>query len=352
MTIAVHIPGVDPESSFHFWCFKEMAKNYPSVQMLFLTDASNINETELLPNCKTIRISPTITNGLTHYYWYQMKLPTVLELNNVVCFFSTGCYCSLKTDVRQVMLIEDDTNSGYNNFGIVKKYIRRASAIAFTNKKVSRKLLFKYPQIKNKIVFTGKGIHPAFHPSSENVEHPFSDKIYFVCTINEQNKLEARKLLKAYSIYKKWQHSSIEIVFILETKSSELPVEDFSSYKHRSQIHIIYQPSLKVKAAIFKSAFCWIGLSKSDVFLDDALRAIQCNVPVLYTAKIDLDDDIYLQSELSEKSIAEKMMVIYRDEYLINQQKLNASNYLLKYNWLNMHKQLYNLAKGDPAETT
>lgn len=352
MTIAVHIPGSKPASSFYYWCFKEMAKAYTAVRFLFITDGNELDKNELSSNCDTVHISPAITNKLSHYFWYQMKLPPVLEKFNVTGFFTPGFYCSIRSDVRQIMLINDENAAGaYTKLGLSTKYIKTASAIAFTEKQFAKRLLFKYPAIRNKMVFTGRGIHPLYVPSPTSV-NPFADRNYFVCIINEENKSEAKKLLKAYSIFKKWQHSSIEIVCVLETKAEEFPVEDFNSYKYRTQVHVVHLPLSEVRADIYKGAFCWIGLSEKEHLLEDALRAMSCNIPVMYTSATDLPSDIYVEAKLTEQSLAEKMMVVYRDEYLMNQLKFNAHQYLKKYNWEDMHTMLYRLAKGETVETT
>lgn len=352
MTIAVHIPGSEPASTFHYWCFKEMAKSHDAVRFLFITDGAKLDKNDLSSNCDTIQISPPITNKLSHYFWYQMKLPAVLEKYNVTAFFSPGFYCSIRSNVRQIMLINEEKHTGaYTKLGLWKKYIKAASAIALTEKKFAKKLSFKYPAVKDKMVFTGRGIHPLYDRKS-SLENPYAEKNYFVCTINEENKTDARKLLKAYSIFKKWQHSSIEIVFVLETKSAEFPVEDFNAYKYRSQLHVIHHPSQHIRAAIFLGAFCWIGLGEKDHLHEDALRAMNCNIPVIYTADTDLPKEIFVSAKLTDQSLAEKMMVVYRDEYLMNRLKLHAHQFLNKYNWSEMHAVLYRLSKGDTIETS
>ncbi|MBX2938863.1 MAG: hypothetical protein KF880_02185 [Ferruginibacter sp.] len=353
MTIAVHIPGTPPEHSFYFWCFSEMASLYPDHHFIFITDHPFTTSPELPANVTPHHCPPIIKNTLIRYYWYQVKLPAILERYQVDGMFTPGLFCSLATRVPQVMLLNHAPSRKESQGNVwLKRYIRKASAIACTTSGIENKVQAMFPVTSGKCRVTGKGIHPLFVPHSEVVldalrKHSTNGNAYLIFEINEKNTLAFRTVLKAFTIFKKWQRSSIELVCLLRTASNQPPISDFSSYKLRQQVHCVHKPDPAATAAWYAGCYAWLDVDTASRLEEQALCAMQTLVPVLSASTYPLiPEDSYLKTNLTEQGVAENMMRIYKDEVLRNQLIHSATRTLQSYNRQNMYEALFKLASG------
>lgn len=353
MTIAVHIPGSSPEHSFYYWCFSHMASMYPDHHFIFITDHPFTAPPGLPPNVTPHHCTPVIKNTLIRYYWYQVKLPAVLERYQANCLFTPGLFVSLATKVPQVMFLHQSPSLKATQGNVwIKKYVRKATAIACTTPAISSKVQSMFPGVAHKCHATGKGIHPLFvpHPEEELERHRqqhTNGNAYLVVEITEKNKAAFRILLKAFTIFKKWQRSSIELVCLLRTASAQPPIPDFSSYKLRQQVHCIHRPSPAETAIWYAGCYAWLDVDTEARLEEQALCALQAQVPVLsasaYTA---IPAEACLKTVLTEQGVAESMMRIYKDEVMRNQLIQHGIQTVQPYSWQHLCNALFNLASG------
>lgn len=353
MTIAVHIPGNQPEQSFYYWCFSGMAAAYPDHHFIFITDSLFTIPSGLPNNVTPHHCTPVIQNALMRYYWYQMKLPAVLERYQANVLFTPGMYCSLATQIPQVMLLHQTPPRNASSKVLwMKRYIRKASAIACTSNTLLKKIQAMYPEVIEKSLTTGKGIHPLFTPQKEEALEMFRQQhtngnAYMVFELTEKNKSAFRIILKAFTIFKKWQRTSIELVCLMRTVSNQPPIPDFSSYKHRQQVHCMHQPPPEATAAWYAGSYAWIDVDTESRLEEQALCALQTRVPLLSaSAYPQIPAEGYLKTTPTEQGIAENMMRIYKDEGLRNQLIHAGGEILQQYSWSNMYHVLFSLASG------
>jgi hypothetical protein len=357
MNIVAHIPD-EPAGALYLICFTEMAKQYPN-DVFYLMGRPSQVELPLPENCQLIPVSFETKKRYPRFKFYQFTLPSLLKKLQADYFFSPGLYCSLTTNVRQSLCLHlQHSSERIQRTGLSKKYIRKVESIACTSQTMYDKMVVRYPEVEKKAMVVGRGLHPMFTPVSFsealNIKEQFTHgKEYFLCVVNDANKHLLMNILKAYTIFKKWQQSSIEILLILQTENPEVPLNDFASYKHRAHIQVLHRPDIKTESKIVAAAFGMLVPDISFDLMEDVLHAMQCNVPVIWTGKdMPVPGSAFFKSGISEKEIAEKMMILYRDEHLTAQTKIAAAQYCESYSWKSLQEHLYSIVKKGTVETT
>lgn len=103
-----------------------------------------------------------------------------------------------------------------------------------------------------------------------------------------------------------------------EIPGKDVFAESLRLYKYRNEVKVITSPGEKETLALTAAAWCAVNLSPlySDIFF--LQQAIQCEVPVIAgntpQANELLQDAALFVSPASVDSIAEQLMVIYKDE--------------------------------------
>ncbi len=148
-------------------------------------------------------------------------------------------------------------------------------------------------------------------------------KVYFVYNDFQNDKDKFVEVLKAFSAFKKMQQSSWELLVLLRntiagSKKEEM-LQPLSSFKFREDITVLEGLDTGTLAKIIGGAYALISNTKNIIYDPSVFEALLCNVPVIATSN-DINEK-YSQAILQTTSsapeqIAEKMMVLYKDENL------------------------------------
>src|ERR1700709_1229022 len=110
MTIAVHIavPEVqnDLSTNFIYNCFIILAATFPGNHYIFIFDKPFSPALITEKNITPVLAGPQTKNRLMQYYFYNFKLPRLLNKYNVDYFVSAEV-CSLRTTVPQCLIVKD-----------------------------------------------------------------------------------------------------------------------------------------------------------------------------------------------------------------------------------------------------
>lgn len=143
-------------------------------------------------------------------------------------------------------------------------------------------------------------------------------------------------LLKAFSLFKKRQKSSMKLV-INETLEGIRDVEKLlSTYKYREDV--VTTPGLKGEAAtLLSSAYAFLYLPLQANRLLPAMNAMKRGVPVITSEYCTLKEiaetaALYTNPE-NVDDIADKMMCIYKDEQLRSRLLNDAKSIVERYTW-------------------
>jgi len=148
-----------------------------------------------------------------------------------------------------------------------------------------------------------------------------SGKDYFVSIISGERH-EFINLLKAFTIFKKWQQSSMQLIII----HGENAHQDFSkleTYKHKSDVHL-QQLNEEEKLQVLASAYACMHAVTHESLPFTVINAIFCETPIitsdLAAIKELAGDTALYTSATNVDDISRNMITIYKDENLRKKQ--------------------------------
>ncbi|MBP6686297.1 MAG: glycosyltransferase family 4 protein, partial [Lacibacter sp.] len=161
---------------------------------------------------------------------------------------------------------------------------------------------------------------------------------YFIYTGSIHPRKNPVHLLKAFSLFKKRQRSNMKLVFAgrLAWKTDEF-TKLLSTFRFRNDVVLTGYLDKKELAALVASAYALIYPSFFEGFGVPPLEALQCGVPAIVSnnsamPEIGADAYLYIEPE-NPGDIAEKMMLIYKDEALRSRLIENGKKRLSLFSW-------------------
>jgi glycosyltransferase involved in cell wall biosynthesis len=351
MTIAAHFFATNQLPSYLYPIFLVIAKENPDEEFIFLTD-KNVGQLSGLPgNCKVIPVNPALKNGLLMHYWYNFKLPSILKKHSVSALITETSVCCLRTNIPQCLLLKDITFlqkkkqfSNEYSFYIKKlftRFIHKSASVLVAENFMMTKLVLKYPSLQQKISFAGHGLSGFYQPMQPGKREARLGEYtegyeYFICDCSPVTLPHVVTVLKAYSIFKKRLKSNLRLILLLRDVTAEECVMDFKNYKYRHEVKFISHQSEDVTASLIAAAYAFIHLPTEVLTGTWGLNAMECGVPLLTFDNTDaktLYGDAALYTLSNEKSLADNMMLLYKDETLRNEYIKKGNALAEGYNW-------------------
>ncbi len=342
MTIAIHISRRDDIHKYVLKSFLTAAEAHPDDHFIFISDTPSITGMSLPGNCTPVHIGPEIKNGLLRYYWYNYKIPATLNRYHAEVLFTPREVCSLNTEVPQVMLLSEIIPSrGGRREQLRKKYAEKAFRIGTFETAVYARASKLFP--KKKLFNTPHGLNSKTVIQNDEKDHP-----YFAALINKHNRHEIVMLLKAFSLFKKWQRSSYQLKLIVNLQGHPEPVPNFSNYKYRNDVELISNPGLKNTIATLANSFAIIQLFNAPEGSRTETEAMHYGIPVISTCPETERQNYFSSSALyaanSDAGIAEQLMRLYKDENTYRHFSNAAKEFAGQFSWQAGAETLYRIA--------
>ncbi len=359
MTIAVHISHTGEQGpEFLHSCFTIIARQYTQHQFVFFKERNQhlfLQEN----NCRFFNISPSIKNNLLLHYWYNYKIPGLLQKYNVDVFINDFAVASLKTSVRQCMLVKDLQNMQHlTNHGKSTRYakkffsqfVSKASVVCTSSDFTREKLQEKFPAEAGKIKTIYHGLSQHYQPVNFEQKQQVQDKhtegfSYFFYEVTGDTSESVLPLLKAFSQFKKWQKSSFKLMLLYKDNIPGEPVKGFSNYKHKDDVVLKAYQSPAGAAEVMAAAFAVIFLPNNFNTGLTGLHALRCGIPLISVNTnfcISLFGDAARYCKINADDIAKNMMSVYKEETL-NKIFIQKGIHLTeKYSWQNAVSHLWN----------
>lgn len=170
---------------------------------------------------------------------------------------------------------------------------------------------------------------------------------YFISMINVEPIDAVIDLLKAFSHFKKWQQSSMQLMLICNTGEDLRPLKNkLSTYKYRDDVVLSEDISDAPLAGLFASAYAYIHHPAASESTLPVLAALQCGTPVISTIPglaeryIKPHDKGMLVADSIETS-GSLLQRIYKDENLRSKLSNDATAYAALNNYDTLKKQLW-----------
>ena len=341
--------------------FSRIALDHPEHQFYFLFDRPFNQGFIYAANIHPVIIKPQARFPLAWDIWYNWMLPAFLRKIKADVFVSPDGFCSLRTKVPQCLVVHDlaflhhpefisksHLNYYQKNTG---RFLKKSKVIATVSEYSKQDIVEQYKIDPAKIHVTYNA------PSSLFQQLPYEEKElvkakysagceYFIYTGSIHPRKNPINLLKAFSRFKKRQQSNMKLVFAgrLAWKTDEF-TKLLSTFKFRNDVILTGYLEKNELAKLVASAYALVYPSFFEGFGVPPLEALQCGVPAIVSnnsAMPEVGGDAYLYIDPENPDdIAEKLMLIYKDEALRSRLIENGEKRLQLFSWNESAKKMW-----------
>ena len=339
---------------FIFETFLRIVRNHPEHEFIFIFDRPYDSRFVFAENIKPVVIGPQARHPLLWKLWYDIKIPAVLKKYKADVFVSCDGFCSLGTNVPQCIVVHDLSFLHYPSFNkkahtifykrYIPRFLKKAGSIATVSDFSKQDILSFYKNIPaSKINVVYSGVKEIFKPVDEKgkkaiKEQYTSGKEFFIYVgaIHPRKNLE--NLLKAFSVFKKRQQSGMKLLLVGRLAWKYQPfLEKLKTYKYRDDVVLTGYVNDEELSRILGSAYAMLYPSLFEGFGVPVLEAMHCDVPVITSINSSMQEiaqEAALYCDPSDyNSIADKMMLLYKDENLRKKLIIKGKEIFPKYSW-------------------
>jgi glycosyltransferase involved in cell wall biosynthesis len=156
------------------------------------------------------------------------------------------------------------------------------------------------------------------------------NKEFFISVIEDNDPESFVMLLQAFSKFKKWQQSSMQLLILPKHESfGDVISAKHRTYKYRDDVRLLEDIEEKQVAAIIASAYAFIHIAKENAHLFILSVAIQCSLPVISFEDNDVSEyagnAVLFCTEKSAGQLGNSLIQLYKDEDLHAQLKQEAA---------------------------
>ncbi len=304
-----------------------LAERYTEHSFFFIFDRPYPKDLNLPANVEPVIMGPTTASSLRLQYWLNYKIPILLRKHKADIMVSLDGTCSLRTKKPQCIVVNNlaylDTKTWLSR--IYKKnmpaYLAKAKSIVTVSDQLRSTLSEKYKIAEGVIDVIKPGIADVFKlldwDAKERIKEKYSDgKAYFLFSGPIKENSNLINLLKAFTFFKKRQKSNM--LLLIAGKPGEAFKKEFRSYRLRDEVKLLEDLSSSELAAVTGAAYSMVYPSVNAAIALPPLQAMQCAVPVISSRTDGLvpvygNAALYIDP-LNFNDIAEKMMLVYKDE--------------------------------------
>ncbi len=341
--------------------FLRMAIDHPEHQFVFIFDRPYHLDYVFPSNVQTLVVTPPARHPILWKYWYDIRLPQLLKKIRADVFVSPDGYCSLLTKLPQCMVVHDlgflHYPAAYKKSHLVylkhytPRFIRKSVRVATVSQFSKDDIIKQYHTNPSKIDVVYSAVKENFGPlnqeEQEKTRNQYTDgKAYFIYAGAIQPRKNLINLLKAFSIFKKRQRSNMKLVLAgrMAWKNDEF-LQLLSTYKYRDDVVLTGYIDEKELAALVASAYALVYPSFFEGFGVPVLEAMTSGVPALTSQNSSMqeiggDAGLYFDPS-SHEDMAEKLMLIYKDEQLRNNMVEKGLGMAKKFSWKHTSELLW-----------
>ncbi|MEO8172159.1 MAG: glycosyltransferase family 1 protein [Sediminibacterium sp.] len=342
-----------------------MAKQHPEHEFILVFDRSFDQQFIYSSNVKAVIVPPPARHPLAFYYWYNVKAPAALRSYKIDVWLQPYGFCSLTTTIPQVLIVHDLAfvhfpkyipwyhRAYYRMF--TKRFLAKAKKVVAVSEFTKQDIIGQYRIPGEKIQVIGGAAREGFAPFNwferEDVKESFSDgREYFLFTGGIHPRKNLMNLLKAFSMFKKWQHSNMKLLVAGRLAwDYEDVLTKLKTYRYRDDVVLLGQiPDDQLKR-ITASAYALVYPSFFEGFGLPVIEAMQCEVPVITSdtsSMPEIGGDAALYANPSDpEAIAKHMMNLYKDESMRYERIALGKIQAEKFSWDKTAGQLWEQLK-------
>ena len=333
--------------------FSRIVREHPEHEFIFVFDRPYDESYIFSNNVTPIVVRPAARHALAFKVWYDIKAPLALQSFKPDVWIQPFGFCSLTSNIPQVLLVHDLAFLHFPRFiawhhrwyyqWFTKKFLHKAKKIVTVSAFTKKDIINKYEIDSYKIDIVEGAAHTGFKPLSwqekESVKDGFSDgREYFLFTGGIHPRKNLLNLLKAFSLFKKWQQSPMKLLVVGRLAwQYKAVLEKLKTYKYREDVVLLGYLSDEQLARVTAAAYALVYPSFFEGFGLPIIESMQCEVPVICSKSSSMpeiggDAALYVDPN-DPDAIAKQMMAIYKDETLRNQLIAKGALQAKKFNW-------------------
>ena len=314
--------------------FSRIVKQHPEHEFIFVFDRPYDEKFIFSSNVTALVVSPPARHPLAFKYWYDVKAPRALRSHKVDVWVQPYGFCSLTTSITQVLMVHDLAFLHYPKFIsryqrlyyklFTKRFLTKAKTVVTVSEFTKSDIIKHYQISSQKISVIGGAARADFIPLSwfdrEDIKAGFADgHEYFLFSGGIHPRKNLMNLLKAFSLFKKWQQSNMKLLVVgrLAWQYDDI-LQKLKTYKYRDDVVLLgYQPDEQL-ARITASAYALVYPSYFEGFGLPILEAMQSETPVITSdtsSMPEIGGDAALYANPSDPdAIAKQMLYLYKNE--------------------------------------
>lgn len=341
---------------------KRLVLNHPEHEFLFFFDRAFDPQFIFASNITPIVLNPPARHPILWYIWFEWSVKRALKKYKADIFISTDGFLTLSTPVPTILVVHD---LAFEHFPdhlpfkfrfYLKKFTPlfiKKSLLTITVSDYSKKdIMERYGTAENKINVVYNGVNDLYKPL--NVEEKLAIKQeyaqgceYFVFTGAVHPRKNIMNLLRAFTLFKKKQRSSMKLLIIGRYAWKSQAIKEMIE-NHPFKEDVIHYNYMQVDelCKVIGAAYALTFVSLLEGFGIPALEAIQCNVPVIVADNSSLPEvagnaGVYVDPNNVE-DIADKLCLLYKNEHLRNQLIANCAQQAAIFSWDKSAIDFYN----------
>ena len=321
-------------SNFIYESFSRITKQQPQHTFIFFSDTPFDPSFNFSDNSIPIVIKSKV-NALLPGIFYRIKIAGLLKKHKANIFVNADGICSLFTKVPQCFIayqlnsLSDKIFIKKNDLFLYKKFtflfFKRAKAIVTGSQFSKNNIIDQFKIDEQKIDVIYNGVSELFVPidweEKEKIKVRYADgNEYFIFIGDDSLQDNLLNLLKAFSQFKKWQKSSMQLLIVTKNTLSKELVETLRLFKYRKDVKLLSNLSQNELTKITATAYSMIYFPLYESLELSLLQTMSYNVPVITsntgaTPEICADAALYTNLD-NPKDLSEKLMLIFKGEDL------------------------------------
>ncbi len=325
---------------FIFEYIATLALQQQQDQFIFFANAPIDEKYFAAKNISAIIFGKVFKRPFQLQYWINYKLPSRFRKQQIDVLLHASEFCCLLTKLPQCLVVAELSFLNYPKFynriwlrfykkNMVKNFSKAYTIIA-ASKFIKNEIATQYSiaQDKIKVIYFGANSYykPATASEKENTQLTFTNgKAYFLYFGTIQSEQNLIALLKAFSFFKKRQKSNMQLVIATSrTTTNDIFTKSLSTFKFRDDVQLLNNGAEEIIVSIIAAAYALVYTCTYDGVGATVIKAMQCGVPVIASNTSALPEIggnalLYINPD-DYNNIADKMMLLYKDEIKRNEQ--------------------------------